>query len=249
MIDVSLQDTAAVIKLNRAVTNALSLELIQELAAVLETLGSDPAVQALVLGSANDKFFSIGLDLTELFGLSRDDFESFYRTFNQTCMQLYALPKPTVAAISGHAVAGGCILALCCDYRFIAAGRRLMGLNESKLGVPVPYLADCVLHSLVGSRKAREVVELGEFYDPEESLAMGMVDQVVALEDVLPLSLERARQLGTIPAQAYAIIKRNRIAGTEERIRARWEEKQRQFIECWYAPEARQRLQEALKNF
>jgi enoyl-CoA hydratase/carnithine racemase len=249
MIDVSLQDSVAVIKLKHAVTNALGLELVQELATALRQVGADPAVGALVLTSANDKFFSIGLDLPELLGLSRDDFAFFYRTFNDTCMQLYTLPKPTVAAITGHAVAGGCVLALCCDYRFIAAGRKWMGLNEVKLGVPVPYLAHCVLQGLVGARKAREVVELGQFYAPEECLEMGMVDQVLALGDVVPRSEERARQLGCIPPQIYAIIKRNRIEGTEERIRSHWEERQRAFVECWYAPEARKRLQEALENF
>lgn len=77
-------------------------------------------------------------------------------------LALYTLPKPVVAAITGHAIAGGCILALCCDYRFISEGRKLMGLNEVKLGVPVPYLADRVLHALVGTRYAREIIESGE---------------------------------------------------------------------------------------
>jgi len=249
MIDLSFQDTVAVIKLDRAVTNALSLQLIEEMAVALSRVASYPKARAVVLSSANDKFFSIGLDLPELLELSREDFRLFYRTFNETCMQLYTLPKPTVAAITGHAVAGGCILALCCDYRFIAAGRKWMGLNESKLGVPVPYLADCVLQSLVGTRRAREVVESGEFRGPEEALQIGMVDEVVALEEVWPKSTERARQLGTMPPQAYAIVKRNRVEATEERIRGHWEEKQRAFVDCWYAPEARERLQEALKNF
>jgi enoyl-CoA hydratase/carnithine racemase len=249
MIDLGIQGTVAVMKLDRAVTNALSLELIQEIAAGLEKVESDPAVRAVVLGSANDKFFSIGLDLSELLGLSREDFEFFYRTFNQTCRQLYTLPKPTVAAITGHAVAGGCILALCCDYRFIAAGRKLVGLNESKLGVPVPYLAHCVLQSVVGTRKAREVVELGQFYAAGESQKMGLVDEVVALEDVLPRSVEWALQLASIPPQAYTVIKSNRIERTEQRLRAHWEQKQRDFVECWYSPEAHERLQEALKSF
>jgi enoyl-CoA hydratase/carnithine racemase len=238
-----------VLKLDRPVTNALGSQLVEQAAAALSEVASNPNVRALVVSSANDKFFSIGFDLAELLGLSREDFGFFYRRFNEACMQLYTLPKPTVAAITGHAVAGGCILALCCDYRFIAAGRKLIGLNESKLGVPVPYLADCVLQSLVGTRRAREVVELGEFCGPEESLQMGLVDEVVAPEEVRPKSMERARQLGTMPPQACAIVKRNRVEATEERIRAHWEEKQRAFVDCWYAPEARERLEEALKNF
>ena len=109
--------------------------------------------------------------------------------FNQVCMELYTMPKPTVAAVTGHAIAGGCILALCCDYRFAAEGRKLMGLNEIRLGVPVPYLADCVLRQIVGARNAREIMETGEFYLPEQSLQIGMIDRVLPLEKVVADSI------------------------------------------------------------
>ena len=99
--------------------------------------------------------------------------------------KLFTFPKPTAAAISGHAIAGGCILTLCCDYRYIAEGRKLMGLNEIKLGVPVPYVADCILRSLVGFRHAREIMESGDFYQPETSFQKGLVDAVLPLENVL----------------------------------------------------------------
>ena len=73
-------------------------------------------------------------------------------------------------------------MALCCDYRFIAEGRKLMGLNEVKLGVPVPYLGDCILRHLVGARHARDIMDTGDFYHPEVLLQMGMVDQALPLE-------------------------------------------------------------------
>ena len=249
MIDVNYHDAVAVVKLDRGVTNKLNLECVRELAAALQRVRADPQVQALVLSSANAKFFSIGFDIPQLYELSEEDFRLFYGAFNQTCIELYTLPKPTVAAITGHAIAGGCILALCCDYRLIGEGRKLMGLNEVNLGVPVPYLADCLLRSLVGARYGREILEMGEFYRAEESLQMGMVDQVLPLEKVLPESIEKARQLGLMPQQAYKAIKRNRVEGIEAQIRAHWEEKQRFFVECWYSDETRQRLQEAMEKF
>jgi len=248
-MDVNVYDTVAEVKLDRSVTNALNLECVQDLAEAIQRVRSAPEIRALVLSSANDKFFSIGFDIPQLFELSKEDFRLFYKTFNQTCMNLFTLSKPTVAAISGHAIAGGCILALCCDYRVIGEGRKLMGLNEIKLGVPVPYLADCVLQSLVGTRNARNVVETGEFYEPEKSLEMGMVDQILPLEAVLPKAIERARLLGSAHQGAYKIIKRNRVEGIETRVRAHQEEKQRTFIECWYSDETRKRLQEAIKKF
>jgi enoyl-CoA hydratase/carnithine racemase len=249
MIDATYEDAVAVLKLNRGVTNPLNLVLVRELAETLHRVADDPRVRAVVLRGANGKFFSIGFDIPELFDLSPEDFATFYRTFNETCLVLYTCPKPTLAAITGHAIAGGCILALCCDYRFIAEGRKLMGLNEIKLSVPVPYLADRVLHSLVGGHVAREILELGKFYQAEESLELGLVDQVWPLEEVLPRSIERARLLGAFEPQAYRTIKRNRVEPVAAQVRVCWEERQRTFVECWYSGAARERLREAIKTF
>lgn len=249
MINVNYFDNVVVVELNRSTTNALNPGLVQRLAAILHNVEADPKVQALVLTSANDKFFSIGFDIPELYQLSKEEFETFYRNINQTCMALYTLPKPTVAAITGHAIAGGCILALCCDYRLIGDGRKLVGLNEIKLGVPVPYLADCILQSLVGTRRTQEVVEMGEFYEAQEALEMGLVDKVLPLGELLEKSIELARLLGLKPPGAYRIMKQNRVEGIEERILAHWEEKQRYFIECWYSDEARERLKKAMEKF
>ena len=236
-------------RLNRGVTNALNLAYVEGLGEVIQQVRGDPDVRALVVASSNDKFFSIGFDIPELFELNRDRFGGFYRAFNRACLDLYTLPKPTVAAITGHAIAGGCILALCCDYRFIAEGRKLMGLNEVKLGVPVPYLGDRVLHVLSGTRQARRVMESGEFYGPEESLEMGMVDQVWPLEQVVDQAVEKAEALGSLPGTAYGMIKRNRVEVVEAEVVARKEEKEGAFIECWYSDEARERLREAMEKF
>ena len=249
MIAIDYQDTVAVVKLSRDVTNALNLELVNALAECLQRVEQDPDINGLVLGSSNDKFLSIGFDIPQLFDLSRGDFESFYRAFNRLCLRLYTLPKPTVAAVTGHAIAGGCILVLCCDYRFIAEGRKLMGLIEIKLGVPVPYLADCLLRSVVGVRNAREMAESGEFYQPAELLQMGLVDGVVPLEQVLPAAIAKARSLGAMPQEAYAIIKHNRVEQVETRVLAHLEDKMQLFLERWYSDATRERLREAVKKF
>ncbi|MGD8603583.1 MAG: enoyl-CoA hydratase/isomerase family protein, partial [Anaerolineales bacterium] len=133
-------DRMAVVRLDRAVTNAINGEMVEDLSNTLKSLASDENVKGVVLTSANDKFFSIGLDIPLLFDLDVDQFRSFYHSFNQVCVEMLRFPKPLVAALSGHAIAGGYILAVCCDYRLIAEGRKLVGLNEIKLGVPVPYV-------------------------------------------------------------------------------------------------------------
>ena len=249
MIQIEYQNEVALVKLDRPVTNALNLQLLDELGKALRGVKQDPDVRGLVLTSSNTRFFSIGFDIPHLFELAVEDFRVFYRAFNQVCADLYTLPKPTVAAITGHAIAGGCILALCCDYRFIAAGRKLMGLNEIKLGVPVPYLADCILQRMAGARNARDMLDSGEFYSPEQSLDKGIVDQVLPLEQVLPASIEKARSLGAMPQVAFAAIKQNRVEEIEARVLANREEKESAFVECWYSATARERLREAMEKF
>jgi enoyl-CoA hydratase/carnithine racemase len=242
-------DGTQIIKLERGAINALDLELMHELSDALDEVKNNSEIHSLVLSSASDKFFSIGFDIPGLFELSKEDFKTFFQAFNRLCLKLYALPKPTIAAITGHAIAGGCILVLCCDERFIAAGRRLIGLNEVKLGVPVPYVADCLLRDLIGTRLARQVMESGEFYMPEEAQQMGMVDRVLPSETVLPEALERAQALGSLPLIAMQVIKTNRVERVVAKILALLEGKEETFIECWYSSDTRARLREAMAKF
>ena len=249
MISMDQHGNVAVVRIERSITNALNLECVRQLVGALERVREDPEIRGMVLASSSDKFFSIGFDIPYLFELSRDEMKVFYQEFNLACMGLYTLPKPTVAAITGHAIAGGCILALCCDYRFIAEGRKLMGLNEVKLGVPVPYLADRALSQLVGIRHSREMMEGGEFYGPDDLLEMGVVDRVLPLDRVAEEGMGRAAELGDMPGSAFERIKRNRVEGVAAQVSECADEKARQFIECWYSDPAREQLREAMIKF
>ena len=249
MISTERRGNVCVVWLDRNITNAINMRGVEELGAMIQQLSNDPGVSAVVLSSSSAKFFSIGFDIPELYDQSRDEFGAFYRAVNQMCLDLYALPKPTVAAITGHAIAGGCILTLCCDYRFIASGRKLIGLNEVKLGVPVPYPADRMLRELVGMRPAREIMEAGEFYEPERALALGLVDRVLTIERLVDEAVEMAAELGSLPGAAYAMIKANRVESIVAEVQAHGAEKERAFIERWYSDDTRKLLREAIKKF
>lgn len=248
-IHLTYHNHTAILKLDRSVTNAINLEVIAELSETLDRIRGDVDIHGLVLTSANEKFFSIGLDIPWLFPLSRENFTSFYKAFNRLCIDLFTLPKPTVAAITGHAIAGGCILTLCCDYRLVAEGRKLMGLNEIKLGVPVPYPADCILRNLVGFRMARNMMDTGEFYQGEELPKMGIVDEVLPPDQMLAMSIEKTQSLSGASPQAFVMIKRNRVEMVETEILAHLEEREKVFVEQWYAPETRERLKKAIEKF
>jgi enoyl-CoA hydratase/carnithine racemase len=248
-IHVQYVDQIAILALTKGVTNAIEGVLVDQLAVTLEVAENDPNVRGVVLASANDKFFSIGFDIPQLYQLPPDEFAIFYRAFNRLCLDLYTLPKPTAAAITGHATAGGCILALCCDYRMVAQGHKLMGLNEIKLGVPVPYVADRILRQLVGQRNARDIIDTGAFYNPEQSLDLGLIDQVLPLADVIPAAIEKVHGLGSHPSKAFAEIKRYHTGHVSQEAEPRLDETDRTFIDCWYTDKTRHHLREAMSKF
>ena len=248
-ITIEHQNQVAILNLDRGPTNPLNLELTQELAGILSTLKSTSEVRSLVLSSVSDKFFSIGFDIPALYDLPQEELTTTYRAFNQLCLDLYTFPKPTVVTMKGHAIAGGTILALCCDYRYIAEGHKLMGLNEIKLGVPVPYLADLILQQIIGSRFARQVVESGDLYPPEELARLGLVDDVLPLDQVLSAAIEKAISLGDHPQEAYAMIKSHRVEPVAQQYKEHRMLKEKQFVHCWYSPAARKRLKAAIDKF
>lgn len=248
-VSIELHNSVCAVILNRGVTNPLNLDLIEELSENFARIETDTALSGVILTSANQKFFSIGLDIPNLIGLSRDEFSVFYKAFNRLCIQVYAFPKPVIAAVTGHATAGGCILALCCDTRYMAEGRKLMGLNEIKLGVPVPYPADCILRDLVGTRTARKITDSGEFFAADGLSSMGVVDRILPVGELIPSAVEALQNMSQYSPGAFAMIKRNRTEPVVDQIHHRLVEKEEFFIDSWYTPECRVKLEEAAEKF
>jgi len=125
----------------------------------------------------------------------------------------------------------------------------LIGVNESKLGVPITYLAHCLLRQWVGERQAREAISSGTLYPPEEAAQMGMVDGVYPLAKVVSAAIQKARALSEIPGDAFAANKRLWVRAIESQVVSYLEEEERLFLDQWYAPTARQRLGDALAKF
>jgi enoyl-CoA hydratase/carnithine racemase len=248
-IEASTEEGVRVLKLNRGVTNPFNVELVDELGKHLQEVKDRQEISSLVITSANEKFFSLGFDIPELYPKGLPEFEAFFRAFNLLCLELYTLPKPTIAALRGHTIAGGFILASCCDYRFLSQGKKFCSLNEINLGVPVPYLSDCILRQLVGDRRATAMMYSGAMIPAEEALQMGIVDALLPPDQVLPESVNKARTLGSLPAKAFGAIKANRTRSVAEAIRRCLDEDIQLFIKFWFMEETRERLKEAMKKF
>ena len=238
--------SVAIVRLQNGVTNALSPELLHDLSR--EITRAKNHFQGIVL-AGGAKFFCIGFDLPRLLTLDRTGMTQFLAEFNQVVLDLLTLPLPTACAIGGHAIAGGNILALACDYRFAGSGRKLMGLNEVRLGVPVPYLADLMLRQRVGDRAATELLFHGELVDLSEAEKIGLVDGVVPPEELEVHAVQEIAQLSALPRAAFAAIKANRVEALRSRFESCHQEKNEIFLDCWFSEPVRLLLTDAAKKF
>ncbi|MCP4367409.1 MAG: enoyl-CoA hydratase/isomerase family protein, partial [Deltaproteobacteria bacterium] len=141
------------------------------------------------------------------------------------------------------------ILATSCDYRFIASGRKLMGLNEIKIGVPVPYLSDLMLRQIVGDRAATEMVYKGEFIESIEAGKIGLVDEVLSFDKVESRALQKIMQIAALPQKAFAAIKANRIEAIRLTYEQNYKAKNEIFLDCWFSPPAQELLSKAAEKF
>ena len=236
----------AVLRLNNGVTNAVGSEVLSDLERLLPEVRK--GFRGLVL-AGNPKFFSIGLALPELLALDRGGMGDFWHRFEDLVLSLYTLPIPTAAAIAGHANGGGAILALACDYRFVAEGRKLISLNEVAIGVPVPYLADLMLRQIAGDRAAVAIEYESKLVPPEEARLMGLVDGVCTPEELEATTIEKATRLAAAPARAFELTKHHRVREVPDRFRAVRPELDRTFMECWFDSRTQGLLREAAKKF
>ncbi len=240
-LDVALGDGVARLTLDRGKVNAINVEVLGELRSAVTDLRADPQVHAVVL-TGHGKFFSFGLDVPELYPLPREDFRQFLIAFTDLYTTLYAFPKPVVAAINGHAIAAGCMLALSCDRRLMAADSGKIGLNEITFGSTVFAGSVEMLKACVGARPAERVLGDGTMYPPEEALAIGLIDRIVAPSGLVAAAVEEARALAGRDAAAFASLKRLLRGSVAETMRRLEGPSLDEFLEIWYSQATRARL-------
>jgi enoyl-CoA hydratase/carnithine racemase len=149
-----------------------------------------------------------------------------------------------VAALNGHTVAGGCMLATACDVRLMVSGKAKMALNEITFGSSMPSHTLELLRYWVGSRRAETILLSGALYDPEEAQALGLVDKVVAPEDLPATARHVAREMAQKDPAAFRSLKRLLRQPTLNAIAAAAPDSLRDFLDLWYSESTRQQLQE-----
>jgi len=201
------------IRLDRAPMNVLSAAAQDELASAAAQASSRRDVRAVVV-YGGPRVFAAGADVTEMADGSYTDMVDRSRALQDAFTAVARIPKPTVAAITGFALGGGCELALCCDVR-VAGDNAKLGQPEIKLGIIPGAGGTQRLARLIGPAKAKDLIFTGRFVGAQEAREIGLVDRVVAPDDVYDTALSWAAQLAEGPSYALRAAKEAIDAGLE----------------------------------
>lgn len=200
MLASELSQGVAVVTMDRPPANALNTALLTALGEAHRAACRDGA-RAMVL-AGRPGMFSAGLDVPELLPQPRAAIHAFWQAFFGLTHALATSPIPVVAALGGHAPAGGAVLAIHCDYRIAAAGAFKIGFNEVAVGLPVPESILRTLQHVVGPRLAQRIAMSAQMLSMEEALAIGLVDELVAPEAVIGRARDWATGLLALPPLA-----------------------------------------------
>jgi enoyl-CoA hydratase len=231
-------------RFDKARGNSIDEPFTQELLDVATQLGADPDVRGVLLASAHPKLFSPGLDLVTLVEYDRAAMERFMRVFAEAVWALYALRKPVVAAVGGHAVAGGCILALTADYRVLKRGGVQMGLNEVKVGVPLPWSVALLLRASVPAAALTQVALLGRNFADDDALAVGLADQLADADGFEDFCRARLDEFADKDTASIAITKGYLREGVLREMRGREKEEMGVWLDRWFSDSTRERIRQ-----
>lgn len=246
-IQIEITDNIAVLRIDRPSANAIDLGTAREFASVLSSLVEHNDIGAVIVTGAG-KCFSAGLDLKVIPTYDRDQQQAMVMEVNRLFGRLYDLPFPTIAAVNGHAIAGGVILTLACDYRIGAEGDYKLGLAEMRVGVPFPVAALAIVQSELSHKAARLMVLTARNLNPREALSYGVLDELQPPELLLDRAMEVAREMATLPRATYARIKRDLRARARSRVDDAIDNRNEPMLESWLGAETIEAASEALRK-
>jgi len=246
VLKISSRDGLRTIRLSREHGNAINGALLEALRMAYDEAAADDAVRGLLLASTG-KLFCPGLDLKELSVLDRPAMEEFLHLFQGTLLVMYGVGKPVVAAVDGAALAGGCVLALTADWRVLRAGSPI-GLNEVKIGVPLPWGVTQILRDSAARSRIEEVALFGRNYADEDAVRAGLAHEIAGPSEVEARGIERLAEFAEKDPAAFATTKRYLRIEVIEKMRERDHRYASEFLDGWFSEGTRRRLAGILES-
>lgn len=242
-LSVSKEDGLATITMRRGKVNAFNESMIEEISNCFADLETDGSVRAIIFRGTG-KFFSFGFDIPGFLSYSKDEFIRYLTKFTGLYTRIFLYPKPVVAALNGHTIAGGCMLALACDHRVMASGKARISLNEITFGSSVFAGSVEMLRWLVGERSAESILLTGGMYSAEEARHLGLVDEVADDIHLLERAGKAADDLARKDPAAFKSIKWLLRKPIAEKMTAGEESSILEFVDIWYSEQTWKKLQE-----
>jgi enoyl-CoA hydratase len=242
MIEVASRGQVAIVTISHGKANALDLELCEGIARRFAELATSPARAVVLTGQG--RMFSAGVDLVRAVGSGADYFERFLPVLRRALEAVFFCPKPVVAAINGHAIAGGCVLACAADRRLMARDGGRIGITELLVGVPFPVIALEIMRFAAASHRFEEMVFGGATYPPETGAELGLVNEIVDPAALLDRAVAAAEQLGALGPDAFALSKRQTRQVVADRLASDGPRHDPEVDRIWSTPVAAARIRD-----
>ena len=224
-----------VLRLEHGKAHAIDVELAAALRDRLDELQRDSQIRAVIL-TGTGSIFCAGVDIVRVLRDGPDYVDEYVPVVMEMIEKQFRFPMPLVAAINGHAIAAGCVLAAGCDYRIMARGAGTIGVPELKVGLPFPLVAVEVLRFATSEAHLQELVYRGKTYAVAEAYERGLVDEVVEPNELLNHAIRVAAQLGSEPSARFRIMKRQLRQPTIDRMERYAQETHDEVIAAWKSP-------------
>jgi 3,2-trans-enoyl-CoA isomerase len=246
-IKVTIQDSVAIISLDRGKSNAINEEMVDELQKMIINIERDENIAGVIL-TGKEGFFTAGLDLIELYDYDESHIKIFWVKFLDLVKTLTSFKKPLLSAISGHSPAGGCVLAICSDYRIMAEGKYIIGLNEVPVGIIVPDSIFELYAFWIGRGKAYQNLLEGKLMGVDEAKSIGLIDHSAPITSFMTAAQKKMQQYIQLPATTWQQTKLN----LRKELIAKVSEDQTETLEVmlkqWWSPSTRAILKTIIQN-
>jgi enoyl-CoA hydratase/carnithine racemase len=240
MIEVSSREGVALLRMADGKANTMSIEFCRELTARVEEAGRSTARAVVITGDG--RIFSAGVDLVRLIDGGVPYVREFLPALSAMLRSVFVCPKPVVAAINGHAIAGGCVLACAADRRLMAREAGRIGVTELLVGVPFPPAAMEVMRAAVAPQYFEDTILSGATFTPADAVVRGLVHDIVDPEALLDRAFVAANTLAALPVAAFALSKRQMREPAAQRIDDK--EIDAAIARIWEAPETLGRVRD-----